>query len=706
MSEKNQKYILSGILILTALVFANSLGNGFIENFDDNVYVLNNGLIRHLNWNSLKFMFLHSYSGYYHPLALLSYAIEYKFFGANPFVFHLSNYILHLLNTLLVYLFLKRFTGKFWVAAITAMFFGIHPMHVESIAWIAERKDMLYTFFFLLSLISYTKYLQTDPRFAVAEAEARNKKSYLTWTFIWFVLSLLSKPAAACLPLVLVLMDYYQNKKVSLNSILWSKIPFFVLSLFFGIMAVISVHTSPIIQDISPVYSILDRIFLITYSTSFYLSKAFAPFSLSALHYYPAKLEGMLPIEYYLSLPFLLLLIFGVYKSGRFKMELVFGLLFYLATIILELQILPAGQAIVSERYSYVPYIGVFFIVGQFFSYIKENTFSFSKKIKHPVSIILVALVVFYSFLTYQRNKIWQNGEVLFTDVISKYPQNGFSWYALGNSDIEKKDFKAAIVNYTKAIQLEPYLVRSYVDRGLMYNQTGDYQSAMRDYTKAIELDKNLIAAYLNRASTENELQKFDSAIIDYTKSIELDPNLTTVYFARGLLYNQISNYPAAIADYTKAIELDSTTAPAYFNRGIIYYRIGKYHNAISDYTQTLTLRPNDTMAYYGRGVAEADAKKYADAIADFTKAIKLHPQIGDYYFHRANAKYRLKDYEGAVADNTTGLQFSPNDPNALFNRALAKFFINDKTGACRDWSLAQQYGNTNAPIALKQYCK
>ena len=199
------KYFLPFIVIITAIVFANTLGNDFVNNWDDDTFILNNETIRNLNWINLKIIFLFSF-GSMHPLTMLSYAIEYKFFGLNPFPYHLTNYILHILNTILVYLFLKRFTGKLWVAVIASLFFAIHPMHVEAVAWISERKSVLYTFFFLLSLNSYSKYLVTE-----------KKITSLIWSFIWFFLSLMSKPSAVCLPLVLVLMDYYHNKKLSWN---------------------------------------------------------------------------------------------------------------------------------------------------------------------------------------------------------------------------------------------------------------------------------------------------------------------------------------------------------------------------------------------------------------------------------------------------------------------------------------------------------
>ena len=196
--KENSKYFLPFILLLTSVVFSNTLLNNFINNWDDQGYVLNNNFIKDLNFENFKIIFSTFFQGNYHPLSLISYTIEYKFFGLNPFYFHLSNLIFHLLNVALVYYFIKRLSSNIFVASITSLFFAIHPMHVESVAWISERKDVLYSFFFLLSLNSYCKYKYSE-----------KKNLNLLLSFIFFLLSLLSKPAAVCLPLILVSIDFY-----------------------------------------------------------------------------------------------------------------------------------------------------------------------------------------------------------------------------------------------------------------------------------------------------------------------------------------------------------------------------------------------------------------------------------------------------------------------------------------------------------------
>jgi protein O-mannosyl-transferase len=602
-----EKFILPAILLITAIVFSNTLSNSFIENFDDQRYVLNNPLIKHLGWDNLKAIFSTFCIGNYHPLTILSYAVEYKFAGLNPFVFHLTNYILHLLNTLLVYLFLKRFTGQFWVAVIASMFFGIHPMHVESVAWISERKDVLYTFFFLLSLICYSNYL------------IKGKKiSYLIWAFIWFFMSLMSKPAAVCLPLVLILMDWYHYKGTKKNSSpnmtsgimpirqsLIAKIPFLAFALLFGAITIFSQRTAQSFKDITPVFSIFDRIFLVSYSTVFYLFKAFVPFNLSALHYYPVKSGSLLPVEYYFALPVLLVLVWAVFKIAystrpvfkSFSKELIFGLLFYFITIALELQLIPVGQTIVSERYSYVPYIGIFFIGGQFFSYMKNHIYNQNrvlgitfntKQFTKLISFVLVIFLVLFSFLTWQRSGVWKNGKVLMADVVRQYPQNGFGWFSLGYSEMQEKNLDGAIVNFDKAIELEPNFTDALIDCGICENGKRDFDAAIKDYSRVIEFNPTFTDAYNNRGIVEYEQKNFSAATADYNKTLELDPTYVKAYLNRGIVESKTKDYQTAIKDYSKVIDLDPTYNNAYYYRGFANFYLHDTDAACRDWQSAL----------------------------------------------------------------------------------------------------------------------
>lgn len=529
----NSKWFLPSVLILTGIVFYNTLSNDFVYNWDDCGYIIDNERLKDFSWAHVQVMFSTFFEGNYHPLTLLTNAIEYHFFGLNPFYFHFFNYCLHLFNTALVYFFIRRLTGKTVVAAVTALFFGIHPMHVESVAWISERKDVLYSFFFLLSLNSYCKYL------------VDGRKSSVLWSFFWFFLSLLSKSAAACLPAVLILIDFYMLKKISWRTFFF-KTHFFILGLIFIILALFSQKIEPIHTQ----FGVFDRILLVFYSVGFYLWEALFPFRLSAIHFYPEKTGGMLPLIYYL-VPFLILaLVWGVFKSGKFRRELIFGLSFYLITIAMVLQIVPIGRAVVSERYSYIPYIGIFFIAGQLLTYVHEGRLPGDKKVKNRLVLSGLLLVIFFSFMTHERNKKWKNGVVLFSDVVEKYPTTAFAWRSLGEGKIYENDKPGALAAYQEAIRFDSTDFLSYMNRGILY-------------------------MYANRMKESQ---------CDLDKSIAMNPAYSETYYNRGNLYYAQGNYQKAIMDYSMAIKLKPDHIKAYNNRAVAKYDLKDNSGACSDW--------------------------------------------------------------------------------------------------------------------------
>ncbi len=286
------KFILPAILLLTVIAFSTSIGNGF-TNWDDNKYIQDNPNINDFSWHGIKTIFTSEYFDLYIPVTLFSLMAEYHWFGAAPKSYHVINLLFHLLNTALVFYFIKILSQRIEAAIIVSLFFAIHPMHVESVAWIAERKDVLFAFFYLTALIAYVKY---------TERKKEGKRPASLWfyffTLAMFVLSLLSKPTAITLPGLLLLLDYYYDRKlVSFKTIL-EKIPFFVLSVLVGLAIVTSSGKA---QQIPPDYSFFDRIFLVTYAFAFYIVKLFLPFHLSAFYSYPVFKDNVstLPAIYY-----------------------------------------------------------------------------------------------------------------------------------------------------------------------------------------------------------------------------------------------------------------------------------------------------------------------------------------------------------------------------------------------------------------------
>lgn len=577
---KGHPYTLWAVLGIVFVAFFPALSNGFV-NWDDPKYVLDNYIIKDLSAKGIKTMFSSFYGGNYHPLTALSNAIEFKLFGLNPKPFHFFNLVLHIANTFLVYRLIRLLATDIRIALTVALLFGIHPMHVESVAWISERKDVLYTFFYLLATLKYFEY---------RNAETNSVKLYAS-VFLLFLCSLLSKSAAVVFPITLLLLDIYIDKKVVLASLI-NKIPFFVLSAIFGFVALRSQGDDGALSDLTTVFNFTDRIFLVCYSLLFYIAKLVLPFQLSAFYAYPVKAVGeMLPALYYITPAVILALMVITFKVKKFTREFAFGFLFYLANIILVIQLVPVGQAIVAERYSYVPYIGLFFIIAHVFYYLLDK-YQSQTYIKYAG----IAFLVLCGLVTFGRSQVWKDGITLWNDVVKKDTKIAFAYYNLGNAHKNEKDFKGAIEAYGGAIKANSKYTMAYFNRAHAYADILRHEEAIADYTQLIGLQKDSQEAFFNRAVSYATLKQYDAAIADYTASLQLKPQDAGAYYSRGNMKAFKGDFEAAIPDYTKAIEIDPKMSDAYNNRGNCKLNLRKMTEACEDWKIALSLGSKSPM--------------------------------------------------------------------------------------------------------------
>ena len=652
------------ILGLTLLVYASSLSHDFIYNWDDTGYIIDNEVIHELSAENVKTIFSSFYFHNYHPLTTISYAIEYALVGESPFLYHLNNLILHLLNTLLVFwLILLIKPKKYDWAAIVAFLFALHPMHVESVAWISERKDVLYAFFFLASLISYLYYKTKD-----------RKIKYLIYSFVFFLLSCLSKSMAVTLPLVLILIDFYLEKE-SLNfklfiQKLWRfgirKAHFFAISLLFGILAVKSQDTA--IQDLNPLLSIYERISVLAYTLLLYFLKVFAPVKLSAMYPYPLKTAGVLPLKYLLApIAILLIIVFLIIYRKKLK-DFFFGLFFFLITIAVVIQFVPVGGVILSERYTYLPYLGFFFMIGAFYQRIRFDKTFVLYKFRKLFTLLLIMMMLWFTYLSYDRISYWKNGDVLFTDVIEKYPNFPFAYSNRGY------------------LYFDHYAMKTYKETNPQ--QFVRYMDlALSDYNMAISLDTSFVSPRVNKAvllynygQFQNDTAKYYAALKDFTIALHLQPKNKDALLGRANTLGTLQRYEEAIPDYDSYIQLMENPnrkkgdwdSKAYLWRGTAYFKIGNLDLALSDFQTTANLLPDYWESYYWTALIYHQNEDYPTAISYYDQALLRNPEHSESYSWRGLAKYKMKDYQAAINDYTLAIQYNPNDVAAYINRALA----------------------------------
>jgi tetratricopeptide (TPR) repeat protein len=590
------------ILLITFIVYSISLSNAFV-NWDDDKYIQNNPLITSID---LKALFSTYVMGNYHPFTMLAYAIEWQFFGLNAAGYHAVNLLLHLINVVLVFYVVFYLSNRTIVALIACLFFGIHPMHVESVAWASELKDLLYTFFFLASYIFYLKYLK-DQR----------KKAYY-FSLLLFLCSLFSKGMAVSLPVVLLLTDYFKGRKMTRQTII-EKAPFFILAIIFGIVAVYAQKSLGATE--STVFPFHQRIVFAGYAFAAYLVKLLIPFNLSSYYPYPIKVGDVVPAVYYFYMFVTLGLTVYIFYFHRYSKKIFFGMAFFTATIFFVLQLLPVGDTIISDRYSYIPSIGLFYLAGEGFYWLWS-------KDKKPVSIILTgAFIIFFSIQTYSRCRVWENGLTLWNDVIKKYQTIPAAYYNRGLYFFNENKDQEAQNDFNKAIELKPDYADAYNNRGSLFIKQGKMEEALDDLNKAVSYNNNLAQGYFNRGFILYQKKRYGEAIMDFTKVIEMKPEvekLTTTYNLLALAFMSEKKYEEALNNFNKAIELKPDFVEAINNRGSLLNAQGKYEEAIGNFSTAIKFRPDYAEAYFNRGIAEFNSGKKNDACQDWQYASRL----------------------------------------------------------------------------------
>jgi tetratricopeptide (TPR) repeat protein len=654
LSKSNKKLILlylSIIIVLTFISFFPSLKNSFTI-WDDGAMITENNDIRSITTENIVKIFTKPYVTMYVPLTVLSFAAEYKFFGLNPLPYHIANLLLHLFNVILVFFFIYLLTKKINISVIAALFFGIHPMHVEAVAWVTARKDVLYSFFFFSALITYMYYLK-------AQTSKLKTQNYI-FTLLLFIFSLLSKSAATCFPLVIILIDFYlkgfrfqlSDFKSQLN-----KIPFFIIAIIFGIIGIWAQgagYEGP--RDINH-FSYFDRIFLGFYSASFYIIKFFLPTSLCAIHIYPHKSMGYLPIEYYIVPAFIIGIVITIIllKSSQLKKDIIFGTLFFLITM--ALVFLPlVGPSLTWERFTYVPYLGfVFAIVKICLAYIEKH-----KPITNIFIAAMVIVALLFSYQSYDRNKVWASTITLFTDVIEKYPEASLAYNNRGNGKLAYRDYKGAMQDFTKAIELNPHFALAFCARGIEKNFLKDTLGALKDFNKAIESDPKFAVAFFNRGNLKKDIGYKEGAIKDFNKAIELNPWYDVAFVNRGNAKSEIGDKLGALQDYNRAIQINPILVDALYNRGNFMNALGNKQAAIEDFNKSIKLNPRFAEAYVNRGVAKFALDDKEGAIMDYNKALQINPKLAQAYRDRSKVKYALGDKKGALEDYNKAIEINP----------------------------------------------
>ena len=569
--------IIISVLIITCLVYSKFLFFNHIS-WDDPEMLFKNKAVQSFD---IKALFTNHYVGNYIPITMLVHALAWLFFENNDAGHHLVNIFFHLLNGVFVYLITNKLFKLNGLANLTCIIFLLHPLQIESVGWISELKNVLSSTFLLLAVLSYLKYTIT-----------KTQKNYLI-TLLFFSLGCLSKSSVVVFPLILMLIDMFQNKTISAKFII-NKIPFLIIAVFFGLIN-IKTQTADLFINHSHEFPYYQRFGLAGFALLKYLMLFLVPIKLSVIYSYP-EIKTSIIVTGYIVLIALGGLIYYFVKKDKYNLLL--SLLFVLLNFILVLQLLPFGECLYADRYAYLPIIGFAWLLGILISNIKINK-----------TIIYVVVILFFSSFSFNRITKWKSAISLYEDILKNYPNQFIALNSLGveymfaNNDLEALNY------FNKATSIAPKNYKGFYNRGLLFLKMNKPDLAIKSFNQTLQL-YNYSKALIGRASAYYTLNDLSKAINDANLVLSTEKNNAKAYFVLGNCYNDLNKLNEAIIAYNKCIELSSDEPDFYFKRGIAQGKKQNFTACINDINTCINLNSNYYQAYYWRGVAKVNLKQ------------------------------------------------------------------------------------------------
>ncbi len=564
------------LILISLVVYSNTLKNEFT--FDDNEIIEKNFYFKNIpayKWLLNDNYFLYSKELSYRPIVTISYLINYYLFQLKPFGYHLTNLLLHICVVLVIYLFFIKITCNNDLAFITALIYSVHTISAEAVNSIGFREDILCALFFMIAFYSYINYSSTY------------KPIPLLISSVSIFLSLMSKEMGVTFFALIIVYDIL-FKKTSFDSqtIIRKYLPFLIIFIIYFLIRFVFLKNPLKWEPIPPEMHSTKRFFLIPETFCRYIFLLIFPIRLSAIHTYTVN-DYIFHISF---IPYLIILIGIVFISlyiKKYNPLLSFGLIFYLVSLLPVLNLIPITHTM-AERYLYLPNIGFCFFLANLIFLIKNS------KIR---KILLLIILIFFSLLTYNRNKIWRDNESLWTATVKASPNSYRAHNGLGLVYYNSGELNKAQNEFETAIKLQPFYEEAYVNLGLAYMDKNELEKAISVFTRGIKLNPNNPLFHLNLGITYAKANMSIQAIDSFKKAAKLQPENPTIYNNWGLLYAGIGMRKEAIAMFKKAISLDSKYADAHFNLGTAYALDKRFKDAVKEYEITLKLNPMNVLA-------------------------------------------------------------------------------------------------------------
>ena len=680
-SEPNHNSIVTaalgiGLAGLVWVAFGQTTHNDFV-NYDDGDYVYENPIvIKGLTIRGILWAFTHAHAANWHPLTTLSHMLDVQLYGLNPWGHHLTNIVLHAAAAVLLFLALRELTSgaavaalyerrdqtrsavidrrySFWASAFVAALFAIHPLRVESVAWISERKDVLSGVFFALTLLAYASYARSERQIgrdaALRGPVGAARRPYLA-TILFFALGLMCKPTLVTLPFVLLLLDYWPlgrwqassrgqklevRSQVSLVSnqtsafqhfsvsafpgLVVEKIPLFALSAASCVITIIAQR-----QALEPNLNLdlLQRINNAAVSYVIYLGQFIYPVHLTASYPY----EHITIVEAIFAMGLLILISVIFFLVRKRYPFLITGWLWYLGMLVPMIGLVQVGLQPRADRYTYLSQIGLYLLIACSAAVVAKRS-----RLSKPV-IVAAGLGAVIAFIFTARTQVayWRDSEALWRHAIETAPANYIAYNDLGTLLLHRHQPEAAVVELIKAIQIKPDFENAYVSAGSAYMLMGRIDDAVGYYLKALQIHPDSAEDWSNLATALLKQGKNDEAIADYKKAVALKPDSAEMQYNLGRALADNSEWAEAITSYRVAIRLRPGDSRSHNNLAIALIRTGMSDEAVAELRQAIQVNPNYPDAHYNFGCVLVSLGRKDEAVAQFAEALRLRPDYSD----------------------------------------------------------------------------
>ena len=594
-TDRNYSFIFLVSLIVAAsivfVVYRPALDSTTIF-FDDDEYLVRNRLVQNPGWLLVKRFFSEvlnpsTVRGYYQPLTMVSLMTDCALGGRpdNLSVFRRTSVFLHVANSILVMVFFYLLFGR-WVGIISGLLFGLHPLNVDSVVWIAERKTLLAGFFSLWSLLFYLLFVQ------------KKKKRFFWISLASYFLAMLSKPTSIMLPVLFLLLDFWPLKRLTLKAFL-EKWPFYIVFILGGLVTFISQNRA---GPVAMTSSVSQMVLLFCYDIAFYCLKAVLPINLSA--YYPMPPAVSLSHEMFLGGLAAACLIGIVLIVSYFRTRwLVVGWLFFFLAVLPTLRFFQFTDVIAANRYMYLPLVGFLLPAGAFLAWLLKGVSFLRQQLIRRTLVLVIAIVLCSSQIVLAGNYLshWMNAESLYRYMLTLSPDSAKLHNNLGNALKDKGKKQESIEEYKAAVRCDPNYVIAYNNLGNAMNDAGNFVEAIEYYQKALaaKYDPSVTyyLIYYNLGVVLSEHGRNAEAAASFVKSVELEPRFALAHVRFGIALAALNRFDDAIKQFETVLKLEPWNTDMYCNIGVLLEDRGDINGAIAQYRKALSINPNSQRA-------------------------------------------------------------------------------------------------------------